>query len=64
MLEYQLPHTCLSLITHTWPILDQSKSCTPCEPPAQSSKRLIYLNVMLKGSKEAQNTSTSLLSEI
>ena len=23
------------------PIFDQSRSCTPCEPPAQSSKRLV-----------------------
>ena len=59
----------LSLIAHTWPVLDQSRSCNPCEPPSQLTNKLvlawlIYLNVMSKGSKEAQNTSTSLLNEI
>ena len=58
-LGYQLPQTCLSLIAHTWPILDQLRSCTPCVPPAQLTSKLakvwlIYLIVMLKGSKEPQ----------
>ena len=41
MLGCQLSQTHLSLIAHTWPIFDQSRSCTPCEPPAQSSSRLV-----------------------
>ena len=24
-----------------WPIFDQSRSCTPCEPPAQLTNKLV-----------------------
>ena len=41
MLWCQLTHTHLGLIAHTWPVFDQSRSCTPCEIPTQSSKRLV-----------------------
>ena len=41
MLRCQVTQTHLSLIAHTWPIFDQSRFCTPCEPPAQSSRRLV-----------------------
>ena len=40
-LGYQLPHTHPSLIAHTWPIFDQSRSCSPCEPPAQLTNKLV-----------------------
>ena len=42
MLGCQLSQTCLSLIAHTWPWFDPSRSCTPCEPPAQSSRGLVW----------------------
>ena len=42
MLRCQLTHTCLNLIAHTRPWFDPSRSCTPCEPPAQSSSRLVW----------------------
>ena len=42
ILGCQLTHTHLSLIACTWPWFDPSRSCTPCEPPAQSSSRLVW----------------------
>ena len=38
MLGYQLTHTLLNLIAHTWPGSDQLGSCTPGVPHAQSSR--------------------------
>ena len=40
MLGCKLTHTLLNLIARTWPRSDQLRSCTPCVPHAQSSKRL------------------------
>ena len=42
MLGCQLPQTCLSLIAYTYPIFDPSRSCTPCEPPAQLTNKLVW----------------------
>ena len=42
MLGCQLSHTHLSLITHTWPWFDLSRSSPPCESPAQSSSKLVW----------------------
>ena len=68
MLGCQVTQTCLSLIAHTWPVFDQSRSCTPCEHPVikktgfgmtdQSSNFNVICNV--RGVKR----STSLLNEI
>ena len=51
MLGCQVTQTHLSLIAHTWPLFDQSRSYTPCVPPAQLTSKqvlawLIYLNVI------------------
>ena len=42
MLGCQVTQTHLSLTAHIWPWFDQSRSCTPCVPPAQSSSRLVW----------------------
>ena len=38
----QLHQTCPSLIAHTWPIFDPSRSCTPCEPPMPWTNELVW----------------------
>ena len=40
MLWCQLPQTHQNLIAHIWLILDPSRSCTPCEPPAKLTNKL------------------------
>ena len=39
----QVTQTHLSLISHTWPLFDQSRSCTPCVPPAQLTMKLVLV---------------------
>ena len=41
MLGCQVTQTRLSLISHIWPLFDQSRSCTPCVPPAQLTSKLV-----------------------
>ena len=41
MLGCQVTQTRLSLIARIWPLFDQSRSCTPCVPPAQLTRKLI-----------------------
>ena len=42
MLGYQVTQTHLSLIARTWALFDQSRSCTPCVPPAQLTSKLVW----------------------
>ena len=39
MLGCQVTQTRLSLIACIWPLFDQSRSCTPCVPPAQLTRK-------------------------
>ena len=42
MLGCQVTQTHRSLIAHTWPWFYPSRSCTPCEPPAQLTNKLVW----------------------
>ena len=69
MLGCQLPQTHLSLIAHTWPVFDPSRSCTPCEPPAQLTNKLVWarwidsLNIICNVEK-VERRNMSILYEI